>query len=351
MSKYLALCLAFATTIGTHDAKAAIGLVGDYRLRPPRDRHIVFAMATTLNQDVLSLIPNKEGHWRLSRVHGWLEKEPHEDITVVPGLAYGDREQWFSKWSPELLVTPDGAFVLCIASAWRSQGRGKDEFLSVVNLNDFKVVASVHSPTLPALAGDYRVHHLDGQGHLVIQAYTPFPRHPGDDITASTSHVKMAVLSLPTLAVTDQCEYTEWARTGSPTRREDKGTCAELLAHDARSASLSEFIGSLVENKEGIRTDESHRPPHCAFLGYARYVSPDGRYEREICLTSHRGFWGTPVVTKSVENIFAVNTGTQIGSVVEPVTSVSSTFASVAGRQYILVMEGGTHLMVYAITD
>jgi hypothetical protein len=331
-------------------AQAAVSLVQDYRLQPPRDRQVVFAMAVTPDQDVLSFIANKDGKWRLSRVHGWLEKEPHEDRTVVPGLVYGDREQWWSPWYPELAVTADGKFVICVASAWRSQGHSQDEFISVVDLADFHVVASVHSPRIPALGGIFRARHLDGLGHLVIQAYTPFPRHPGDDITAGGSQVKTAVLSLPGLAVTDQCEYSEWTRTGSPTRREDEGSCKALLAHEG-SASLSEFISGLEDHKEVSRNDENRRPPQCAFLGYAREVTRDGRYEREICLTSHRGFWGNPVVTKSVENIFSMNSGEQIGSVNEPIDSVRSKFALVAGRDYLLVMEGGTRLMVYIISD
>ncbi len=285
-----------AAALACH-ADADVSLVRDYRLQSPQDRRIVFAMALTPDQEVLSFIANREGKWRLSRVRGWLEKEPHEDRTVVPGLVYGDRQQWNGPWSPDLFVTSDGRFVVCVASAGRSQGRGEDEFVSVVNLADFNVVATVHTPDIPTLSGDYRIHHLDRRGHLVIQAHTAFPRHPGDDPTVGGSHVKLAVMSLPDLAVIDQCEYSEWVHTGSPTRREDESSCEALLAHDGKSASLSEFIASLVDNKEVGRTDERRRPPQCAFLGYARYISPDGRYEREICQASHRGFWGNPVVT------------------------------------------------------
>ena len=357
----LALIVALVFTVPVDGAETTVKLLRDYRLTPPRDRHSVFGMAITPDQDVLSFIPNKEGKWRLSRIRGWQETQPHEEITTVPGLVYGERAQWNSPWSPELLVTPDGSFVLCIASAFRShdRGGGQDEFVSLVSLGDLKVVASIHSSAIPALAGDYRRHYLDGRGHLVIEAITPNPRHPGDDITAGGSQVKLAVLSLPDLAVTDQCEYSEWSRTGSPTRREDEGSCAELLAHSDGSISLSVFLSALTStdqtevngSNEVGRTDQRQRPPQCAFLGYARWASSDGRYEREICLTSHRGFWGTPVVTKSVENIFAVKTGEPIGSVDEPVTSIRSTFVKAGGREYLLLMEGGTHLMVYAVGD
>jgi len=332
-------------------AEAAVSLVRVYQLQPPRDRRMVFAMAITPNQEVLSLIANKEGKWRLSRVRNWLDKEPHEDRTVVPGLVYGDRKNWNSRWFPDLFVTPDGRFVICVASAWKSQGRGQDEFVSVVNLAEFKVVATVHAPDLDALTGDYRIHNLDRQGHLVVQTYTAFPRHPGDDLTAGESRVKLSVMSLPSLAVIDECEYVERARTGSPTRREGESSCAALLAHNGGSASLSDFIAGLADSKEVRRTDEQRRPPQCAFLGYARYIAPDGQYEREICQESHRGFLGNPVVTKSVENISSVASGRMLGTVVEPITSVESRFASFDGTEYLLVIEGGIRLMVYRITD
>jgi len=57
------------------------------------------------------------------------------------------------------------------------------------------------------------------------------------------------------------------------------------------------------------------------------------------------------VITKSVENIFSAQTGEQLGSIEEPTDSVDSRFASVGGKEYLLVMEGGTRLMIYEIAD
>ena len=71
-----ALIFALAISAAVDDAGTTIKLLRDYHLKPPRDRHIVFAMAITPDQDVLSLMPNKEGKWRLSRVKGWREMNP-----------------------------------------------------------------------------------------------------------------------------------------------------------------------------------------------------------------------------------------------------------------------------------
>jgi hypothetical protein len=52
-----------------------------------------------------------------------------------------------------------------------------------------------------------------------------------------------------------------------------------------------------------------------------------------------------------VENIFAVKTGELIGSVIEPVISIRSTFVSAGERESLLAMEGWTRLVVYTVAD
>jgi hypothetical protein len=310
----------------------------------------LFAMAVTPAQDVLSFIASADGKWRLSRVGRWLDKEPREYSLVVPGLSEGDPQQWFGPWSAQLLVTPDGDFVVCIAS-----GRRRPDVLevvSVIDLRKFKVVTAIHPSEISALEGSFRDYHLDRGGHLIVQSFTPFPRHPGDDISAGGSRVNLAVLSVPNLGLTGQCQFSEWTRSNSPTRRDGEEGCAALLSRTGGGASLSEFIAAFVDTDEVRQTvDRRPRPPQCAFLWYVSYISHDGRFEREICKGSHRGFWGNQIVTKSVENIFAVKTGEQMGSINEPTDSVDSRFAAMDGREYLLLMEGGTRLMVYEIVN
>jgi hypothetical protein len=307
-------------------------------------------MAVTPEQDVLSFIADKEGKWRLSRVRRWLDKEPQERTISVDGLSLGDRNDWSGRWSAKLLVTPDGKFALCVTSGYRRRpDPGDDEIVSVIDLAEFKVATSIHASKLPDLSGAYRLYHLDSGGHLLVESKTPFPRHPGDDITASGGQVKLVVLTIPSLEVADRCRYSEWTRTGAPVRRDDERGCASLLGGVGGFASLSELLSSFVDTDEA-RTNRRPNPLCSAFL-YGSYISRDGRFEREICQQSHRGFWGNVVVTKSVENILSVKTGGQVGSVSEPIDSVDSRFASMGGHEYLLLMEGGTRLVVYEIRD
>jgi len=293
-------------------------------------------MAVTPDQAVISFIANAEGKWRLSRVRRWLDKEPEEQTITVPGRVLGDRKQW-APWSAKLEVTPDGKFAICVTSAFRvgPAGRDQDEFVSVVNLLDFKVVSSIHASEVAALSGGYRTYGVDRAGHLISQAFTPFPRHPGDDASLGGSRVKLTALSLPDLAVVDQCQYSEWMRSGAIVRREGEQDCAKLLG----GRSLPDFLTALVD------TDELRRN--------GRLVSRDGLFERESRQKSHRGFfWGNIVVTELVESIFSAHSGELLGSVKEPThSSVRSRFASMNGRDYLLLMEGGTRLVIYEITE
>ena len=80
------------------------------------------------------------------------------------------------------------------------------------------------------------------------------------------------------------------------------------------------------------------------------HISRDGRLRREFCSGGHRGFFGNFVVTGARENIFSVQTGQMLGFVKDPNDHpLQSRFATLDGRDYLLVMEGGTRLLVYEV--
>jgi hypothetical protein len=69
---------------------AEVKQIREYRLHQPRDRKVLFGMAVTPEQDVLSFVGKEDGKWRLSRVRGWLDKQPVDETIEVPGLAKKD---------------------------------------------------------------------------------------------------------------------------------------------------------------------------------------------------------------------------------------------------------------------
>ena len=114
----------------------------------------------------------------------------------------------------------------------------------------------------------------------------------------------------------------------------------------AGAASLPDFLEGVVITDEVPQTDRI-LTPKCRLS----YLSSDGQFERDICQHSHRGFWGNAVVTQSGESIVSLKTGKQVGFINEPTDSVRSRFASLNGREYLLLMEGGTRLIVYVIRE
>jgi hypothetical protein len=70
--------------------RAEVIHVRDYSSHEPRDRGVVFTLAVTQDQDVLSFVAKLDGNWRLTRIRGWLEKKPAEQTIDVPGWTKTD---------------------------------------------------------------------------------------------------------------------------------------------------------------------------------------------------------------------------------------------------------------------
>jgi len=339
--------LLFVFTVGLPYANAAVKQVRDYRLHQPRDRRIHFAMAITPGQDVLSFVAAADGNWRLSRVRGWLNREPIEQTILVPGLSLGNPKQWLGPLSPELHVTADGRYVVCAAYSVRRPSDGGDaEVLSVVDLREFKVLTTIHASDLPWSAGRGVSVKFDKAEHVVLRATQQAFRHPGDDPSEGRNEIELGLFALPDLKAVDRCHYSESIRNGAVTRRDSGKDCADLLASvPPGSISLDEFLSELQEGNETLQ-----QCPQATF-GCSRHVAPNGRLESENVVTEHRGF-SHPVVTESVENLFSVKTGKQLGSIEETLSdSVVSRFASKDGHPYLLVMEGGSRLRIYEIVE
>jgi hypothetical protein len=158
--------------------------------------------------------------------------------------------------------------------------------------------------------------------------------------------VRIVLLNLPDLTTSEQCHYSEWMGGGKVIRREGEQDCDALVSHaPGGPKNPSEFLDQLRDNNE---PRPKERPP----FNCGASISHDGRFRSESCTDFHRNCWGNPVVTKAWEDIVSVRTGKQIGTVNMNVRdSGSSRFAGLDGRNYLLVMEGGTKLKVYVLTE
>ena len=252
---------------------AEVKQVRTYHTQEPNDRNVLFAMAVTSNQDVLSLVGKSDGKWRLTRVRNWLDKSPSEQTIEVPGLTAATSHDFTSL---DLLVTPDGRFATCVATILKKvdgqRGGTFDNLVSIVDLRTFQIVSSVHQEG----TGE---HSVDTSGHLILE---------------------------------------------EPVSR---GTSARVVRQGE-------------DNKYGYPCDSAG-------------VTRDGLFRLESCQTmGHTFFWEYPTITNRHENIYSTKTGARVGAVKEPrARRLALGLAEVSGRDYLLVVEGGTQLKVYEIAE
>jgi hypothetical protein len=150
--------VAMMLVIGAASLHAEVKQVRGYRMHESTDRNVQSAMVVTPEQDVLSFIPKKSGPWRLTRVRNWLDKNPVEQTIDVPGIE--------AATSLDLLVTPDGRFATCVATALKKvdgqRGGTIDNLVSIVDLRTFQMLSSVHQE------GNGE-HSVDAGGHLILK--------------------------------------------------------------------------------------------------------------------------------------------------------------------------------------
>jgi hypothetical protein len=162
------------------------------------------------------------------------------------------------------------------------------------------------------------------------------------------------VLTLPELAVSDQCRYSE-LQTGraivlgqvpAPPKYQGERDCDALLSHTPGvPASLREYLDGF-EDAYGPPPKHVSRKPGCTLSN----PTHNGKFEPESCYISHRNFWGNPVVTDASETILSVGTGEAVGTVkLSTRHSVRTRFAYQNNIDYLLVVESGTELKVYKI--
>ncbi len=263
-----AVHVAMLLMIGATSLHAEVKQVRSYHTHESTDRNVQSAMVVTPERDVLSFIPKKSGAWRLTRVRNWLDKNPVEQTIDVPGVE--------AATSLDLLVTPDGRFATCVATALKKvdgrRGGTIDNLVSIVDLRTFQILSSTHQEG----KGE---HSVDAGGHLILRE-------------------QVSRGNLPT--VISQSKESEYG-------------------YPCRSAGTTQ----------------------------------DGLFRLESCQTvGHSFFWENPTVTDVHQNVFSVKTGAQIGTVKETTRdTVNARFAEHDGRDYLLVLEGGTELKVYEITE
>lgn len=357
------------STLPTGLLVAEVVHVRDYESREPTDRGVLFTLAVTPEQDVLSFVAKGDGKWRLTRIHGWLEKKPAEQTIDIPGWplkkASANESEFLSLLFASLFVAPDGRYAVCVSSghwALHAQREGRsDNIVTVVDLRTFGVVKTIRTS---GFGRENWQAFMNPLGRLVLRAQTSAPadteeRPPQGPATTGVNgssasgvpllprQLKLVVLTVPDLRDQGQCLYSETPRANTWVVRKEDDACDAILARIASSpVSLREFLESL-EDANGFPLQREIRSQPCPVTG----VSRDHRLEKRSCEKFHLSTWNRDHVTDQLtETILSLETGKQVGTVEEATrNSVQSRFADQNGHSYLLVMEGGTTLKVYEI--
>jgi hypothetical protein len=329
-----AVHIAMLAMIGATSLHAEIKQVRSYRTHEPSDRNVRFAMAVTPDQDILSWVAKRDGKWRLTRVRNWLDKNPTEQTIAVSGISVPERSKnsptFLSLLSSELLVTDDGSFAVCVATGyWANNGqRGgtADNIVSVIDLRTFQILTTVHQD-------GFSEHFVDRSGRLVLGQTTAEGNAPAVANQSRQRAITLQFLTLPALAPSGACRFTETLEGRA------------WIPHDQDCGpGLPELLDGLVDGY-GRPRDRALPATNCTGS-----TSRDGRLRMESC-PIYRQSWlslGDPKVTYPQLKILSTETGAKIGAFEG---SGTARFAEHDGRDYLLVIEGGTQLKVYEIME
>ena len=156
----------------------SICAVAQTELKPMREIHLpvpssrgsyspLFTMDMTSNQhlsmrvapdqSLLVLDSDTSGNWPLVRLRKWWTDTPVNEVLSVPGWAAADAKH-MDRIKVDLQITPDGRYAIAFAGAvWIEKSdfifhaprgyvaRKPDTIITVIDLNQWKIVSSVHS--------------------------------------------------------------------------------------------------------------------------------------------------------------------------------------------------------------
>lgn len=298
---------------------AQIKNIRTYDTHEPHGRGVAFDMSVAPNGDLLSFLAKQDGGWRLMRIRNWLDQRPEVESVAVPGPPGVSPAAGVSA---TLLITTEGPLAVAIATGPVRGDNGYDNVVSVIDSRNLSVLATVHQSGILEYS-------LDRNGGLVSVEADHAGRVP---VTANqgAATVRLRFFALPGLMPSGSCQFSESRQAGA------------WIPHDADCGpSLRDILDGL---NPPIFQEAAHR---------SHQFSPDGRYRGDDQVAfGHTFFEGALFIKEDHEDIYDTKSGNLIGTVKYTTRdSVISHFASLAGRDYLLVMEGGTKLKVYQIPE
>ena len=122
--------------------------------------------------------------------------------------------------------------------------------------------------------------------------------------------------------------------------------CSEIVG----SRPLADYLNE-GQRRPAARPDvcEKNQSEFCRWPGE---FTPDGQFGVALRTEGHDNFWGSWVVTNNSFFIFSASRGADIGEIKEPTDdSFHRAVTTVDGRNYLLVLQSGTHLTAYELQN
>jgi hypothetical protein len=337
--------LLLAHASGLH---AQVPKVKDFDLDSKRDRSVRFDIAMTPTSDVLSFVANDTGDWELYRASNWLGETPSVRTVTLPGyFSKTDKkggEKALENLSAKVFVTRDGSYAVCVGSAewlkrvdgWAVGSATSDDVISVVDLSTFKIVATTRTEKLDLF--EFHGVDLDDEGYIRV----------GSSSSGKVRQEAFIRLSIPALESSPKCAYVRTQDSfGKQNLRPmtDKG-CSEILKRRA----LDDYLrGRQVPSTQTFSVCEKNDSEFCHIPGE---FTADGKFGVGTRIEGHDGIFGGWVTTSNNLIIFSSARRIDIGEIKEPTNrSFQVKLTSVGGRDYLLVMDSGTHLVAYELRD
>lgn len=327
---------------------AQVPKVKDFDLDSKRDRSVLFDMAVTPTSDVLSFVAKGTGDWELYRASNWLGETPSVKKLVLPGYfsrADSKRgEKALENLNATVFVTRDGSYAVCVGSAeWLKRVKGwavgsatSDDVISVVDLSTFKIVATTRTEKLDLF--EFHGVDLDDEGYVRV----------GSSSSGKVRQAAFIRLSIPSLESGPKCAYN-WIED-SPGKQHPQPTtdkeCSEIL----KARALGDYLGGgQVLSTQKVNVCENNNSEFCHIPGE---FTADGEFGVGSRSEGHDNIFGSYVTTSNSFIIFSSARGVDIGEIKEPTNdSFRKKLTFLGGRDYLLVIESGTHLMAYELRD
>ncbi|MGH9698114.1 MAG: hypothetical protein ACRD5R_09815 [Candidatus Acidiferrales bacterium] len=317
-------------------------------LDPHRDRSVLFGMAVTSRNEVLSFVAKDTGNWKLYLASNWLNQNPAIEEVPVPGffskLDYRRDGKSMETMNSQVFATRDGKFAVCVGSAmWLKRVGGRavgeaaaDEVIAVVDLSRSKIVAATNTADLDLFGA--RGVTLDDDGFLRIESLSVGKVRQGAFIR----------LSIPSLRPGPKCSY-DWI-VDSPGKEHPQATTTKECSEIIGSRSLADYLNE-GQRRPAARPDvcENNQSEFCRLPGE---FTPDSQFGVALRTEGHDNFWGSWVVTSNSYIIFSTSRRVDIGEIKEPTNdSFQRAVTTVDRHNYLLVLQSGTHLTAYELKN